>query len=72
MTPGGRVAWLTSEQAAQHLGFPNAKAFRKWLDRQPAHRPRRHYLGRMLRFRQVDLDACVETVPETEQLRRPA
>ena len=65
------VEWFSAEQAAAHLGFlhadgtPNARAFRTWLHRQPAERPRRHYLGRKLRFRRVELDACVETTPAT-------
>jgi len=69
------VAWLTTAMAAEYLGFvhadgtPNARAFRKWLRRQPANRPKRHYLGRMLRFRRVDLDSCLETLPEVEARR---
>jgi hypothetical protein len=55
------VAWFSAERAAEHLDFPNVRAFYKWLARQPKDRPRRHYIGRMLRFRQVDLDAAVET-----------
>lgn len=70
------VPWLNSYDAAKHLGFTepdgtvNTGAFLKWLARRPKHRPRRHKLGRMLRFRQVDLDACIETLPETTKALR--
>lgn len=64
MKPGARVAWLSSAQAAAHLGFRTLKSFHRWLERQPADSPRRHYLGRRLRFRQVDLDVCVESDPQ--------
>lgn len=61
------VAWLSAEQAALHLGFvdaagqPEMRRFYKFLQR---HKPKAHRLGRSLRFRQVDLDACVEAEPE--------
>lgn len=64
---GRTVPWLNTERAAEHLGFPNVRAFRKWLERQPTDRPRRHYIGRRLRFREVDLDACVESARTVEQ-----
>jgi hypothetical protein len=64
------VEWMSTEKAAEHLDFPSAKAFRKWLARHPD-KPRRYYLGRMLRFRRVDLDACLETTPGAEEQPAP-
>ena len=61
MKPGARVAWLSSAQATDYLGFPSQKAFLRWLERKPG-TLRRYRLGRRLRFRQVDLDSCVEEV----------
>lgn len=70
MKSGARVAWFSPERAAEHLDLPNAKAFREFIARLPEHkRPRVHYLGRLLRFRQVDLDALVESEPEAAALQ---
>lgn len=61
------VAWLSARQAAIHLGFvddrgePQMNRFYVWRCR---HQPRTHRLGSSLRFRAVDLDACVEAEPE--------
>ena len=64
MKPGARVAWFSPERAAEHLDLPNGKAFREFIARLPeAQRPRVHYLGRLLRFRQVDIDALVQPEP---------
>lgn len=61
MKPGGRVAWFSPQRAAEHLDLPNAKAFREFIARLPKDkRPRVYYLGRLLRFRQVDIDALVQ------------
>jgi len=60
MTP---VKYLSSEDAARHLGFvhadgsPNRKAFKTFVRNQ---KPKAYRIGRRLRFRVVDLDACVE------------
>lgn len=67
MKLGATVAWLTCQQAAVYLGYvradgtPNMNAFYIWKRRaQPkAHRLR----GAGLRFRQVDLDRCLEPEP---------
>lgn len=61
------VAWLNSRQAAVHMGFvddagnPNMRAFYRW---KASVKPRTHKSGGALRFRQVDLDAKVEALPE--------
>jgi len=63
------VAWLTTAQAAAHLGFvksdgsPNVGAFKAWKCR-TKQKPRQYWLGGRLRFRVVDLDRCVEAEPE--------
>lgn len=59
------VPWLSTEDAVQHLRvFPNVKAFLKFIARLPADkRPRKHYVGRQLLFRQTDLDALIESTP---------
>ena len=62
------VAWLSTEQAAEHLGFKTLRAFYRFLETS-SRPPRRHYLGRRLRFRQVDLDACVEVALDTNSAR---
>jgi hypothetical protein len=60
------VEYWDSSRAARYLGFvkaddtPNMDAFKKWLRRQ---KPpvKVHKLGpKLLRFRQVDLDRCLE------------
>jgi hypothetical protein len=61
------VSWLTSEQAAEHLGLSNV-AFRKWLQRERddakrSGRPCRvkvYWLRGRMRFARTNLDACVE------------
>lgn len=69
------VPWLTVEEAARHLGFkkkdgsPSVRAFYVWLQR-AARKPKVHRLGRRLRFRQTDLDACVEVQRDDEQRLR--
>jgi excisionase family DNA binding protein len=55
------VAWLNSEQAAEYLGFTSMRAFYQFLH---VNKPRSYRLGKRLRFRQADLDAMVEVVPE--------
>lgn len=64
------VAWFTSEMAAEHLGFPSVSAFRRFLERLPeSQRPKIHWLGSRMRFRQVDLDGLVESIsPSAEQV----
>lgn len=72
MNPKARgVRWLNAEAAAVHLGFadaqgrPKMRAFYSW--RQRATRPpKTHWLAGRMRFREVDLDACVDVVaPES-------
>lgn len=63
------VAYLNAKSAAAYLDFPSVRAFYAWLAR-PGRKPKRHYLGRQLRFRQVDLDACVESI-RTEDAAAP-
>lgn len=61
------VAWLNTDQAAAHLGFKTTKAFRVWLDRRRAsgkRDPKVHWLTGRMRFREVDLDACVDVEPQ--------
>lgn len=63
---------MTSAMAAEHLGFmkdgkPNVVAFAKWIKRErrrPHTRLRIHWLVGRMRFRQVDLDKCVEPEPQ--------
>lgn len=57
------VPWLTADDARQHLGLPTLGAFYTWKHRA---KPRTYWLRGRMRFRQVDLDACVEV----EQPRR--
>lgn len=62
--------WLTTAQAAAHLGFvdehgqPNVRAFTTWKWRMAQKRTpvatHRIRGSRSLRYRQVDLDRCVE------------
>ena len=64
------VAWFSSADAAAHLALPSVKAFHKMLERLPREKkPRCYRLGRLLRFRQVDLDALLE--PVAEEKRQP-
>lgn len=60
------IAWFDSAAAAAHLGFRTVKAFQKFLERRAAMgKPvRTHWLQGRKRFRRVDLDACVEVMPE--------
>jgi hypothetical protein len=76
--PGGNVAWLSAAAAAIHLGYvferdvvkngvvehkagdPNLNAFYVWKHRA---QPKTHWLRGRMRFRVVDLDACVEAEP---------
>jgi hypothetical protein len=66
------VAWMTSAQAAVHLGYvhadgsPNLGAFAVWKHRA---KPRAYRLRGRLRFKQVDLDACVTNEQVTPKLR---
>lgn len=60
------VAWLNSHQAAAYLGFRTTKAFRVWLDRRRAageRGPKVHWLAGRMRFREIDLDACIDVQP---------
>jgi hypothetical protein len=50
-------AWLTKEEAAAHLRFPNARAFFEW---QRVHRVRRAKAGKRCLWRRQDLDAAAE------------
>lgn len=66
------VRWLSAREASAYLDFPSVVAFHRWAQRerrkaQP--RLRVHWLGRRMRFRQVDLDACLE--PEPMRSDRP-
>lgn len=64
MKPGATVAWFSSAQAAEYLGFPSRRAFEAWLTREQARGTSRltvHWLGSRMRFRRVDLDAAPET-----------
>lgn len=67
MKPGQTVAWLSAEQAAVHLGYvhadgtPNLPAFYQWKHRE---KPRAFRLRGRLRFRQADLDRCLEPEPQ--------
>jgi len=65
MKPQTHVAWLTADEARQYLGFKTMNAFYTWKCRT---RPKAYHLRGRLRFRQVDLDACVEPEP----VERPA
>jgi hypothetical protein len=58
------VPWLTSEEAATHLGKRSLNAFHKWLERRrkAGRAPRVYWLDGRMRFRQTDLDACVGSV----------
>lgn len=66
------VKWMTSAQAAVHLGFvksdgsPNLNAFLVWKHRA---KPRAYRLRGSLRFREVDLDACLEPEDVAAPLR---
>ena len=64
------VPWLTVEEAARHLGFKSVGAFHTWMYRAKKDpnvtAPRVHRLGRRIRFRQVDLDKCVEEERDSE------
>lgn len=55
------VPWLTSAEAARHLG-KSVGAFHVWLHRKRAmgQPVRVHWLDGRMRFRQTDLDRCVE------------
>jgi hypothetical protein len=73
------VTWLDSAQAAQHIGLvdadgnPKLAAFHVWVWRARKRGLKVHRLGRRLRFREVDLDRCVEAepdaLPESKSLR---
>jgi hypothetical protein len=59
------VPWLTAADAAEYLGFGTGPlALRRLYDFRRRHRPKTHRLGSSLRFRQVDLDACIEVEPD--------
>jgi hypothetical protein len=66
------VAWLTSAQAAVHLGYvhedgsPNLGAFAVWKHRA---RPRAYRLRGRLRFKQVDLDVHLQPEAQPTRLR---
>lgn len=58
-----QVEWFSLASAAEYLDFPSPRAFRVWIRRQQTHggpHPKVHWLGKRMRFRRVDLDACVE------------
>lgn len=61
------VGWLTADQAREYLGLPTLAAFYVWKFRA---KPRTYRLRGRLRFRQVDLDRCVEeALPASQPLR---
>jgi len=69
------VEWLTASHAAAHLGYvkedgtPNLSAFYVFLHRERKRtdsRLRTHWLRGRMRFRRVDLDACLEEQPRVE------
>jgi len=68
------VRWFSTAEAATHLGFvkpdgtPKLQSFYMFLQVERQRKPRRltvHWLHGRMRFRQVDLDACLEPEPET-------
>lgn len=62
------VRWLNAAQAAEHLGFPTVGAFHTWLcrERQKGTLPLTvHWLRGRMRFREVDLDRCIEAEPQS-------
>jgi hypothetical protein len=60
------VGWLTADQAREYLGLSTLAAFYVWKCRA---KPRTYRLRGRLRFRQVDLDACVTNEQVTPKLR---
>lgn len=62
------VAWLNTEKAAAHLGFPSVAAFHKFIQeerKRPNSRLKVHWIGPRMRFRAHELDACVEAEPSS-------
>lgn len=62
------VKWFNTASAAVHLGFvdlagqPKLKAFYQFL-RTTKNPPTVHWLAGRMRFREVDLDRCLEPEP---------
>lgn len=60
------VSWMNVEQASVHMGFRTIAGFESWVRRELADSKtplRVYWLRGRRRFRQVDLDACVELDP---------
>lgn len=64
------VPWLTADEARQHLGLPTLNSFYVWLHRERKRVPKKirvSWLRGRMRFRETNLDACME--PEREVTR---
>lgn len=60
------VAWLDTRSAAAHMGFRTVSAFHKWLQgerKSGRTRVKVYWLGNKMRFREANLDACMEPEP---------
>lgn len=61
-----QVGWMDLEQARDYLGFRTTEGFRGFVRREladPKPRLKVYWLRGRRRFRQVELDACIEEQP---------